>query len=245
MDLPSPIVSLFRSSSRSRRRVIALAITVLAAGCSGSEVGEGERFCAEAAEFQSFQLGVADALFDPVDTERFFSESVERMDSLVSIAPPTVRSDVEAVRDSYVRLDRALAEADYSVVFVDDRALDTSDTEESSDRINTFLDAACRSEGDPIPGFADDPFAPLVLSSEEISTLQDSVDDEQEMVAIVSAQLAEEFGLSEAEARCIVEGLDISFISRLAGGDPISADDTDRFVEVLATCDVTVGSLTE
>jgi len=229
-----------------RRGAVVLVMALVAAACGNSGDSESsiDIFCEEARAFQQFQQTIELVLFDPAETQQFFVGSMERISRLAEIAPPTVRGDVETVRLGFEALDKSMAEAGYNVLLVPESALDNSGTEAAAGRIDDFLGSACRGDGDPIAGFGDDPFAPSVLSLDEIEDLQSAVDEDgDDLEQLVAVQLEEEFGLTGNEASCIVSGLDISLITSLAGGDPITAEATDRFVAVLETCGVDMNRL--
>ena len=151
-----------------------LTITIGLVGC-GDDVDPEAQFCADARAFIDYQAGLGIALFVPEETEEFFDGSVERITSLADTAPPTVEVEVGVVRDAFVELNADLAAVGYDVTQLTDDQLDTSESDLASDVIDEFLATACRREGDPFSGFADDPFAPLVLSPAEIDQLEGQV----------------------------------------------------------------------
>jgi len=210
----------------------------------GSDENTEEAFCAEAEEFQEYQQVLGLVLFDQDDTRDFFAGSIERIKSLADAAPPTVAVDVAILRDGFIELDQAMAAADYDILVVPDEALNTTETDAASKRVDEFLDAACRDEGDPITGFNEDPLAPRILSVSEIEQLQGTVNEENgDLERLVALQLADEFGLTAAESSCIVAELDVSLITSLAGGDPITTVATERFARALGTCEIDVAQL--
>lgn len=221
-----------------RSPALVLASAVLLGACSSSTDPE-VAFCDRANQFQEYQRQLAVAIFDPAETETFFAGSVERISELAEDAPPTVAADVGVVRDAFVRLEDELEAVDYQILELDDAALDTSESDAASTRIDEFLAVACREEGDPFSGFADDPFAPLVLLPEELDALEPTVDESgDQLEQLVASQLAEEFDLPRETARCIVDGLDVSFIAAIASGGAVTDDAAQRFVEVMASCGV-------
>ncbi len=232
-----------RPSFRPRLVLVGLAATIAISAC-GSDASSEEAFCADAKAFQTHQRQLELVLFDPDQTKSFFQDSVVRISALADEAPPTVSADVSTVRDGFIALDDALAEVDYNVLLAGGEAFETSETDAASDRINEFLAAACRTDDDPITGFGDDPLAPAVLSPAEIRSLQAQVDDENsELSQLMTVQLADEFGLTEIEAKCLVDELDVSLIAAIAGGDAVTTEASDRFVEALGACGLDVGSL--
>lgn len=239
-----PIVVPFRITSRFGRSATALVVgSVLVTGC-GSDEAAHDPFCDEAKAFQAYQTQLELVLFDPEETRVFFQGSVERIASLAEGAPVTVKDDVEVVRDGFVVLDAALADVGYNVLLAADEAFETAETDAASDRIDEYLAAACRSEGDPITGFADDPFAPEVLSIDEVRSLEAQVDGESDDLAVVIAsELAAEFGLTESASRCVVDHLDVSLIAALAGGDPITDEASASFAVALEQCGVDLESV--
>ena len=216
----------------------AMTITVALAGC-GSDSEPEAQFCADARAFVDHQAGLGLAVFVPEETEAFFAGSVERISDLAAIAPPTVAEEVAVVRDGFVRLDADLASVGYDVTALTADQLDTTETDAAADIIDEFLATACRRDGDPFSGFADDPFAPLVLSPSEIEQLDETVlGQEDDLEALVAQQLAEEFGIPLDQSTCIVEGLGMSFLASITGTGLVSEADSERFLSELDACGV-------
>lgn len=213
-------------------------------GCGDDEEPE-DAFCTQAREFIEYQGGLGVAVFVPEETEEFFRGSVERITALAEIAPPTVETEVAVVRDAFVDLDASLASVGYNVTALTDEQLDTSSSDLASDAIDEFLASACRRDGDPFSGFADDPFAPLVLSPEEIDQLDEQVEGQDvELEGLVASQLVDAFGVSDEQATCLVDGLGMSFIASFTGGDAVTDADSARFLEQLELCGVDVETIT-
>lgn len=227
------------------RLLVAAVSLVGVVGC-GDDADPEAQFCDDARAFIDYQDGLAVAVFVPEETEEFFTGSVERIRALAEIAPPTVADEVVVVRDAFVRLDRNLAAVGYDVTALTDDQLDTSGSDAASDTIDEFLATACRREGDPFSGFADDPFAPLVLSPDEIERLDEQVvGQDAELERLVASQLAEEFGLTNEQATCIVEGLGMSFLASFTGPGTVTEEDSARFLRQLETCGVDVEAVAE
>lgn len=219
-----------------------LGVSLVLAAC-GDDADPEDAFCTQAREFIDYQGGLGVAVFVPQETEEFFAGSVERITALAEIAPPSVDSEVAIVRDAFIRLDQNLAAVDYNVTALPDEQLDTSDSDEASDAIDEFLASACRREGDPFSGFADDPFAPLVLEPDEIVALEETVEgQDDELEQLVAGQLAEAFGLTADQSTCLVEGLGMSFIASFTEGGEVTAADSERFVTQLDECGVDIGA---
>lgn len=213
-------------------------------GC-GSDESPEEAFCAQARDFIDYQGGLGVAVFVPAETEEFFSGSVDRITALAEIAPPSIDDEVIIVRDAFIGLDNSLAGVGYNVTALSDEQLDTSSSDEASDAIDEFMASACRRDGDPFSGFADDPLAPLVLSPEEISDLDQQVDGQDaELEGLVASQLVDAFGITGEQATCLVDGLGMSFIASFTGGDEVTEADSARFLEQLGECGVDVESIT-
>ncbi len=224
--------------------LVALLLGVGLVGCGGDDDPE-DAFCTQAREFIEYQGGLGIAVFVPQETEEFFTGSVERITALAEIAPPTVEADVIVVRDAFVDLDNSLAAVGYNVTALSDEQLDTSSSDEASDAIDEFLATACRRDGDPFSGFADDPFAPLVLSPEEIDDLDQQVDGQDaEFEGLVASQLMDTFGITAEQATCLVDGLGMSFIASFTGGGAVTEADSVRFLEQLDLCGVDVEAIT-
>ena len=227
--------------------MIAIAAMALAGGLvgCGDDADPEEAFCTQARDFVDYQGGLGVAVFIPSETEEFFSGSVERISALAEIAPPSIDAEVDVVRDAFVGLDSSLAAVGYNVTALTDEQLDTSSSDEASNAIDEFMASACRRDGDPFSGFADDPFAPLVLSPEEIESLEQQVDGQDaELEALVAGQLVDAFGISALQASCLVDGLGMSFISSFTGGGEVTEADSVRFLEQLELCGVDVEAIT-
>lgn len=221
-----------------------MALAIGVAGC-GEDQDPEEAFCEQARDFIDYQGGLGVAVFVPQETEEFFTGSVERIESLADTAPPTVAADVAVVRDAFVGLDRNLAAVGYNVTALTDEQLDTSSSDEASDAIDEFLASACRRDGDPFSGFADDPFAPLVLSPDEIQELDERIDgQDEELESLVASQLVDAFGITGDQATCLVEGLGMSFIASFIGGTSVTEADSARFLEQLDVCGVDIEAIT-
>ncbi len=226
-----------------RRHAASLVVstaTIAAAlvGC-GSESEPEAQFCTDARAFVDYQAGLGLAVFVPDETQTFFAGSVERITALANIAPPTVADEVAVVRDGFVRLDADLAAVEYDVTALTAEQLDTTESDAAADIIDEFLATACRRDGDPFSGFADDPFAPLVLSPAEIEQLDETVvGQEDDLEALVALQLAEEFGIPLDQSTCIVQGLGMSFIASFTGSGVVSEADSERFLSELEACGV-------
>lgn len=229
-----------------KRRLVSvgLAFVVGLAGC-GDDVDPEEAFCSQAREFIEYQGGLGVAVFVPQETEEFFSGSVERITALAEIAPPSIDAELVIVRDAFVGLDQNLAGVGYNVTALSDEQLDTSSSDEASDAVDEFMASACRRDGDPFSGFADDPFAPLVLSPGEIQELDQQIDGQDaELEGLVASQLVEAFGIPTEQATCLVDGLGMSFIASFTGGGEVTDADSARFLEQLDVCGVDVEAIT-
>lgn len=228
-----------------RLGLFALALAVGLAGCGGEDDEPEDAFCVQAREFIEYQGGLGVAVFVPQETEDFFSGSVERITALAEIAPPTIDAEVVIVRDAFIGLNNSLAGVGYNVTALSSEQLDTSGSDEASDAIDEFMAAACRQDGDPFSGFADDPFAPLVLSPAEIEELDGQVDgQDDELEGLVAAQLVDAFGITTDEATCLVEGLGMSFIASFTGGGAVTDPDSAQFLEQLDLCGVDLEAIT-
>ncbi len=210
----------------------------------GDEADPEAAFCIDARDFVEYQGGLGIAVFVPEETEAFFAGSVERITALAEDAPPTIAADVAIVRDAFVELDQSLAAAAYDVTALTEEQLDTSTSDEASNAIDEFLATACRRDGDPFSGFADDPLAPLVLSPTEIDVLDDGVDGrDDELEGLVALQLADAFGLTGEQSTCIIDGLGMSFIASFTAGGDVTESDSERFLEQLESCGVDVEAI--
>lgn len=219
--------------------LLGLLVAVLGLASCGDDADPEAQFCRDAREFVDYQAGLGLAVFVPEETEAFFAGSVERIDALAEIAPPTVADEVVVVRDAFVRLDQNLSDVGYDVTALTDEQLDTSESDLASDAIDEFLATACRRDGDPFSGFADDPFAPLVLSPNEIERLDEQVvGRDAELEALVASQLTDEFGITMEQSTCIVDGLGMSFLASFTGTGVITEQDSARFLEQLEACGV-------
>ncbi len=230
-----------------RSAAFGLGALVLAGGLvgCGSDESVEEAFCTQARDFIDYQGGLGVAVFVPRETEEFFSGSVERITTLAEIAPPSIDAEVDIVRDAFVGLDNNLEAVGYNVTALSDEQLDTSGSDDASDAIDEFMALACRRDGDPFSGFADDPFAPLVLSPAEIENLDERVDGQDaELEGLVAAQLVDAFGITTEQATCLVDGLGMSFISSFTGGGEVADADSARFLEQLGLCGVDVEAIT-
>lgn len=227
------------------RRLAALALVVGLIGCGNDNEAPEAAFCTQARDFIDYQGGLGIAVFVPQETQEFFSGSVERITALAAIAPPSIEAEIVIVRDAFVGLDNSLAAAGYNVTALSDEQLDTSSSDEASDAIDEFLASACRRDGDPFSGFADDPFAPLVLSPAEIDDLDAEVDGQDaELEGLVASQLVDAFGITGEQATCLVDGLGMSFIASFTGGGVVTEADSARFLEQLELCGVDVEAIT-
>lgn len=219
------------------------AFAVALSGC-GDDAEPEAQFCTDARAFVDYQAGLGLAVFVPEETETFFAGSVERITALASIAPPTVAREVAIVRDAFLGLDADLAAVGYDVTALTEEQLDTTGSDAASDAIDEFLATACRREGDPFSGFADDPFAPLVLSPAEIEQLEETVvGQEEDLEALVALQLAEEFGISLEQSTCVVDGLGMSFLASVTGTSVVTDADSEQFLAELERCGVSVDDL--
>ncbi len=228
-----------RTAERSAR-AIAVGFTgllILASCSSGAPEDPTAAFCSLADDFESFQSGLSTALFDQAETKDFFEGSLDRLNRLVEAAPPTIEDDVMTVRDAFVELDEAMAEVDHNILEVDERALDNSSSAEASDRLDRFLLANCRDEGDPFVS-PEDPNAPRPFSDSELAGLAPEGEDDAVVAATIASQLAEELGLAPADARCVVDEMDLSTLAALADGEAVTDDDAAAFAAALETCDV-------
>lgn len=231
------------------QRVLAVVLGSLTLGSGlvgcGSDEDPEDAFCVQARDFIDYQGGLGIAVFVPKETEEFFAGSVERINALAEVAPPTVEAEVDIVREAFLGLDTNLAAVGYNVTALSDEQLDTSSSDEASDAIDEFLATACRRDGDPFSGFADDPFAPLVLSPEEIEDLDQQVDGQDaELEGLVMAQLVDAFGITNDQATCLVDGLGMSFIASFTAGGVVTEADSATFLAQLDVCGVDVEAIT-
>lgn len=229
----------FRRGPATPVRALVIVLAMLGVGACGSEPDPEAAFCDDVRGFVEYQGELGIAVFVPEETEAFFKGSVERITALAEAAPPTIAAEVAIVRDAFVRLDQNLAVVAYDVTALTEEQLDTSSSDQASDAIDEFLATACRRDGDPFSGFADDPLAPLVLSPGEIDDLEGGVESRDgELEALVSAQLADVFGLSMEQSACIVDGLGMSFIASFTGGGGVTEDDSKQFLAQLDACGI-------
>jgi hypothetical protein len=214
------------------------AVLVLAA-CGGDDTGDAsdagggvEAWCGVAQELADLSDTLDDV--DPFDAgaiEAAYSELRSAADSARSAAPDEIRADVELLADSVVRVDEALAAADYSFLDVDLALLEDfgDDVDDASDRVDDFNVRECGFDPDdeievgggrdPVDGDSDfDPAAGSVR--------------EQIVAGLVGS------GFTSDEAACIVDNLDMTNMTD-------AQDDPTEMIEVFDVCDIGVERLLE
>lgn len=200
------------------------------------------------------------ALGDPVEsfTPERMGELAARLDDGVDSSPTETRSDAIVLRDRFGAL-RALVERyEYAVLSIPEAELTAALSEAALDAAIVGIDRYCGITPDdvsapstiavePDPAEADPEASPSEDSAPSEAVDTDDTDDTDDADGTDGAieeyirSLAPALGVTEDQARCLVDELDLAAIV-VAGGDPAPAV-ADGIFEVLAACGISPADL--
>ncbi|MEM9035905.1 MAG: hypothetical protein AAGA99_14560 [Actinomycetota bacterium] len=161
------------------------------------------------------------------------------LDMAVQAAPPEIRSDVASTRDSFGQLRTLLESYDYDFFSIPetefDGAFDETALDQASSNIEAYNQQVCgiTPEGgdattDTAPPADDGGDAPPPPASGEA-------------VDLFVQSLTQSLGISEEQARCLADELDIATILS-EGGDPSNVV-AEGIFDVLSTCGISAADL--
>jgi hypothetical protein len=195
------------------------------AGCSGSDSAGGavEEYCALNEEFRLANSSGSPDIF----TEAGVAEFASRLAEVRAVAPDGIRPDVEAAVAVIDDLDGVLAAADYNFLAVEVVALEAvlGDTEADAvfERIDVYNEEQCG-----IPDSGDSGvFEGFGLDAEPGMTFGESM----------ARQLAGTTGVSEEQANCVVDQLDMTALMSNDNGDD------GGILAAFSNCGVALGDL--
>ena len=194
---------------------------------AGNDDAGNDEWCdlVESAEFDTPQLDDLD-INDPESVENAFQEVVDLMEEAADRAPDEIEDDVELLVDQAKTFFEALKDADFNFLDVDQAALENTEADAASDRIDEFCgfdsDDATSDTGD---GATDD-------TGDTGGDLSGEGTVRDELLRQFTAM-----GMSEDQANCLVDNLDMDEV--VANG----ANDPSMFLDLFETCDINLAEL--
>lgn len=169
-----------------------------------------------------------DAIEEALQTTLDFADDAE------DLAPDEIADDVETIFDGLRRFDEVLAEADYNFLQVDTADLEVLNDpafSEAGERIQRYNRDVCGIESDIDLG-GDDGTA---TDDSGDGTTEDTLPDGS-IGDIVAQTLRDSLGLSEEQAQCLVDNLDLDSF------DPENPDISQMF-GIFEDCDIDLAQL--
>lgn len=185
-------------------------------GTDGAEADENSDWCVAINELTVAMGGLESMGLDPSDVRAQFELLLPMYESVAVLAPPEIRAAVDVSLDGVRQLDAALAAADYDVATADLSVMAALDEQmaDADASIEAYNETVCGIVADGSSGTADEP------------TLDPAGDSMREQ--LIAQFIAS--GLSDVEATCIVDGLDLTDIEALS--------DEAFVAELLSDCGV-------
>jgi hypothetical protein len=213
-----------------RRILITLiSLTLLAAACGDDGGGSAAAWCDRAQQVED----LSNSLDSPTDY-RAFRDAV---DDIKGSAPSEISDAVDTTADFLDMMADALEDNDDNIILAFDEVQQEVDLEEmtaAGDAIEEYNARECgigTSDADDSDGFDDsDPFS----GDDPFSDSDDDDSDEFEFGDSIVGSIADSLGVTEDQARCLVEELDLG-----ASGEP----DLSGMFDVLGECDISVADL--
>ncbi len=194
-------------------------------------------YCVESLAFVEFLEERQVELFDPAQAEGFLESAIAQLDTVGAVVPPDVQPAVNGLRQAYQDLDDSLAAVDYDVAALDESTLSQGVDMQASLDFDDFLVDQCGL------GVSDlRPPGPEALSDEELDELRQADSSGSETLSpaevreILASELAAVLGVTEEEARCVVDEMPEEMQATIAAGETLSGVETQSFVELLSTC---------
>jgi len=195
-------------------------------GDDGSDSGTNE-WCTLMESADTPELDSLD-ITDPDSVENAFQEVVNLMDDAADSAPDEIEDDVQILVDQFKSFFDELEDADFNFSELDQAALENPEADAASARIDEFC------------GFDDtDDTDTATTDDSDTATTEDAADVPSGDGA-VEAELMRQFtamGMSEDQAGCMVENLDMDEVVANGATDPM------MFLDLFETCDINMAEL--
>ncbi|MEO1060133.1 MAG: hypothetical protein AAFZ07_01855 [Actinomycetota bacterium] len=196
-------------------------------------------WCQLAADVQN-QLDAVEA-----DPFAFFSEEgittiTAALDQAVQVAPAEIRSDVATSRDSFAEIAAVLERYDYDLLSIPEEeltAIDPTASEVAADRIEAYNEQVCGIESDS--GGVD-----AAPPADDTSDPAPSLGDSDAAVDLFVQGLTDSLPITEEQARCLAEELDLGSLAAGGNLDPNDPELLDQLFAVLGDCDISISDLT-
>ena len=165
---------------------------------------------------------------DPESVEDAYNQVIGAIEDAADETPDEIKDDVEIVLERIKTGFEALKDADFNLLEVDQAAFEDPEADAASDRIDAYNERECGIESD----------------GAETSTTDDVTDDTGDAVlsgeGTVKDELIRQFtamGMTEDQANCMVDNLDMDEV--VANG----ANDPSMFLDLFETCDIELTDL--
>jgi len=182
------------------------------------------------------QMNEAEPEFDDVDitdpesVENAFGEVVDVLEEMADSAPDEIEDDVKILSDQFKAFFDQLEDADFDITQIDQTELDNPEADAASERIDEFCGL------DPDAGEIDTGTA----TTDDAAVTDDTGDAVVSGEGTVQDELMRQFtamGMTEDQADCMVENLDMDEV--VANG----ASDPSMFLDLFETCDIDLADL--
>jgi len=205
-------------------------------GSAAAQLGADD-WCTAAAQIEeSFdELDLVD-FSDPVALEAVYVRSAALLDQIQAIAPPAIAADVAVTREGFLIITGALREAEWDFLNVDLSVIDELDQQQeiAGYNIEKYNFDVCGLGEDPGDApILDDSFGDSVEGSEatESEELLSGTIGEQAIANLVAS------GFTEAEATCILDGVDIF--------NPEALANFENMLQVFDECGISIDRLSQ
>ena len=169
---------------------------------------------------------------DPDALEDSYQQMIDLVEDAAGSAPEELEADIDLVVDRSKVIFDALKDADFNILDVDQSVFEDPEADAASERIDAYNEAECGIESD-----LDDP-------TDDSDDVTDDTDDADDDVlsgeGTIRDELLRQFealGMTEEQANCMVDNLDMEEVA--ASG----AEDPSMFLDLFATCDIDLTQL--
>jgi hypothetical protein len=185
---------------------------------SGGNSG-GDDWCdqLEDTEFDTPQFDNLD-INDPDSVENAFQEVRDLMEEAADSAPDEIEDDVRILVDQAKEFFEALEDADFNFGELDDSALETPEADAAAERIDEFC-GFDDDTGDTVDlGDIDDTLDTLDLG--DLGDIEDLGDIDEGNVRDQMVQTFKLFGMTDEQATCVVDNIDLADFENGENVDP-------------------------
>ena len=232
---------------RSAALLLPLAVTFGLVACGDDDDGGGDaadgdsEWCALAQRFEDQDDLLSDVDFtDPEAMQAAFDDATSLMDEAVDAAPDEIADDVEATSDAFAEYRELLEDADFDIMNVDTAEFESigTDIEEATERVDAYNERVCGITSEDTADTSDTSDTSGTVADDATDTTDEASEATLPEGGTLNDALVQQFtamGMSEEEAQCLVDTIDIQEFSE--------SQDTNMLLEAFEECGIDPTSL--